>query len=68
MKVYVVFRNFDMTEGRGPMVLDKIFLDESKARKYMENQSGVMGVKSGWSKQLPNWCNDHKYEEISVIE
>ncbi|AMO44240.1 hypothetical protein DSS3P8_182 [Roseobacter phage DSS3P8] len=44
--VFVVRRNNDMTEGRGPMVLDCIFADADRAIDYICGQSGVMGTKS----------------------
>ena len=42
--VYVVKCETDWTEGRGPMKIDKIFLDLEEARKYVKTQKGIMGV------------------------
>jgi len=45
--VFVVKRNYDMTEGRGPMVLDCLFADVDEAVDYICGQTGVSGVKTG---------------------
>lgn len=41
--VFATYRNSDMTEGRGPMVLDKVFSNEDDAYSYINKQDGVMG-------------------------
>lgn len=41
--VFAVLRNADMTEGRGPMVLDSIFQTRKAAREYLKDKKGVMG-------------------------
>lgn len=43
MIVYGVYTNVDMTEGRGPMMLDQLFLNKEKAITYMDHQLGIMG-------------------------
>ena len=43
MKVFVVTKNADLIEGRGPMIIDSIWLDEEEANEYAANQKGVMG-------------------------
>jgi hypothetical protein len=51
MEVFGVYRNSDMTEGRGPMVLDGIYESEAAACEYAGNQPGVMGLRgpnTGW--------------------
>lgn len=60
MKVYVTRYNFDMTEGRGPMVNDKCFLHKKDAENYIDNQCGVMGIRRKWS--------EDKYGDWDVIE
>lgn len=42
--VYVVKRNADMTEGRGPMVIDIIVDSLDLAKKYILSQTGIMGI------------------------
>ena len=42
--IYAVFRNADMTEGRGPMVLHKILNSAEEAHSYVMLQKGVMGI------------------------
>lgn len=51
--VYLVQKNADMTEGRGPMVNDACFSKEATAKFYANSQRGVMGRKApvdGWDK------------------
>lgn len=76
--VFVVFRNADMTEGRGPMVVDRVFKKFSDALTYMEGKSGVMGVKSPlkhWEQRTAgdrvtspeHWsANDHDLRPMKV--
>lgn len=69
MIVYCVYRNSDMTEGRGPDVLDQIFLNRSDAVKYMDAQPGCMGRRMKWSesKSAGDWhlrefvCHEKEY-------
>lgn len=48
--VYCVYKNADMTEGRGPMLLDSIWESLSLADDYMDCHTGVMGRQERWSK------------------
>jgi hypothetical protein len=41
--IYLVQRNADTTEGRGPMVNDKAFTSLSMAESYVDLQPGTMG-------------------------
>lgn len=65
MVVYLTMRNADRTEGRGPMVNDKCFLDRKKAEKYIDEQPGVMGRRAKWSTQE---YGDWEVKEVEVIE
>jgi len=47
--VYVVYKNADMTEGRGPMVFDRVFARRESALAYVESKSGIMGRKTDLS-------------------
>ncbi len=49
--VYATYYNADMTEGRGPMVLDKIFTNRVDANAYIDTKFGVMGRPGPWSNQ-----------------
>jgi hypothetical protein len=49
MKIYLTYRNADMTEGRGPMVPDLAFTELDLANEYIDEQLGVMGRKVKWS-------------------
>ncbi len=50
-KIYLVFKNSDLTEGRGPMVFHSAWKDKSEAIKFMDRQPGVMGRRGVWSEQ-----------------
>jgi len=43
MKIYIVKKNADFIEGRGPMIIDKIFLKKEDAVAYIKNNKGIMG-------------------------
>jgi hypothetical protein len=47
--VVVVTKNADFTEGRGPMVFDKVFTGVDSAVEYIKNQSGIYGSQQGSS-------------------
>lgn len=42
---YVVTKNSDFTEGRGPMLLDCVFSTIEAAERYVEKQKGIYGSK-----------------------
>jgi len=41
--VFVVTKNTDFTEGRGPMMLHKVFASFDDAHKYIQDQEGIFG-------------------------
>lgn len=49
--VFLTMRNADTTEGRGPMVHDKAFLQRDHAVEYIDRQPGVMGRQAKWSQE-----------------
>lgn len=54
MEVVVVNKNADFTEGRGPMLVDKIFDSMEAAEAYISAQPGIYGSpqskgKYGWN-------------------
>jgi hypothetical protein len=56
--VYATYRNSDMNEGRGPMVMDKVFTEERDAQEYINQQPGVFGrhPEHGWQNSgLSDW-------------
>lgn len=63
--VYAAYRNWDTTEGRGPMVLDKAFKNKADADTYIDGQGGVMGRKAKWSQEK---YGDWRVEAIRVFE
>jgi hypothetical protein len=38
-RVFVLFKNSDMTEGRGPMLIHSIWTDEEQAKIFMDAQT-----------------------------
>lgn len=50
-QVYVVMRNSEMTEGRGPMVFHSLWSTKEVADHFIDEQPGVMGRKQKWSQQ-----------------
>lgn len=67
--IYAAFRNQDMTEGRGPMVIDRIFARESDAEEYILQQHGVMGRKPADYGE-PSWAGmgDWEVKRLAVME
>lgn len=51
-KVFVVMENSDFTEGRGPMVLHKVFADGEVAHNYVMSKEGIFG---STQRQEPTW-------------
>jgi hypothetical protein len=45
--VVVVTKNADFTEGRGPMMFDKVFTGVDSAVEYILDQSGIYGTEQG---------------------
>ena len=78
MIICLVFSNSDMSEGRGPMSLDKVFSSLEKGKKYVEGRCGIMGRKCPLEKMNENYhrfytgcigfwrMNDHDLVEIKV--
>ena len=65
--VYAVYRNQDMIEGKGPMVLDRVFSLDFDADDYINKQDGVMGRKpeEGWQKSP---FNDWEVRPLTILE
>ena len=58
-KVFVVMKNRDFTEGRGPMVpTDLCFDNEESAWEYCNTQTGIYGSEvptGGWQTARGHW-------------
>lgn len=65
MKVYATYRNRDTVEGRGGMVIDKVFLHRKHAEDYIDEQPGIMGRKAKWSQEK---YGDWTVETLEVLE
>jgi len=60
-KVFVVYFNADMIEGRGPMLFHSVYADRKKAEKFIDKQPGVMGRKVKWStEKYGDWTIEEK--------
>lgn len=74
--VYIILKNSDMVEGRGPMVItNQAFTELSDAINFIEKQKGVMGIggevaryQPSYGPSIPNkWvANDWEVREIKV--
>lgn len=57
--VYGAYRYADMNEGRGPMVLDRVFSKAADAQTYINKQRGVQGrvaPEHGWqNSEMGDW-------------
>lgn len=49
MKIAIVRKNADFTEGKGPMLFHKAFTNEQLAHDYIMMQPGIYGSKQGFS-------------------
>lgn len=63
--VYATLYNADTCEGRGPMVIDKVFSNRRDAAAYIDNKPGVMGRRGKWSEEK---YGDWKIEEYPVFD
>lgn len=53
MNVYVVLRNSDLEEGRGPFVLDAVFANDTLAVQYAEEKFDYYhhgAIAQGWAR------------------
>lgn len=64
--VYVVKQISDLTEGRGPMVSVKYFLNEDDAWNYADCNGGVMGRKPSSGSWRNEKYGDWQVEEVTV--
>jgi hypothetical protein len=72
MKIYLVFRNSDFTEGRGPMVFSCAFKDATDAVEYVARQEGIFGSpqKVEIGKHFGTYASANGYDirEVELIE
>lgn len=71
--VYVVLKNADFTEGRGPMLYHKIFKTQNLAHEYIMGKSGIYGTQqataSGLSKNDSEiWYNGYILRKEPIID
>lgn len=68
--VYMVLKNTDFTEGRGPMVFHKLFRTMEAARNYVSRKPGIFGSKQyqdkGLSIEKSEWWNGYSIQEVQI--
>lgn len=69
-KVYIVMKNADFTEGRGPMLLHSLWEDGEDAIGYIQKQQGIFGSiqkveRNKYGKYA--YCNGYEIQEKFVI-
>ena len=67
LTVYATWRNSDMIEGRGPMVMDKVFAVERDAQIYINMQEGISGRKPEHGWQNSEW-GDWQVKRLYIRE
>lgn len=66
-KIYVVLRNADFTEGRGPMLFHAAFTSGEEAIKYVANQFGIFGSAQHVERNKYNhyaYANGYQIDEV----
>jgi len=63
-KVYGAYRNSDLTEGKGRLILIKVFESRTMAELFINDQPGIMGRRAKWTEGK---CQDWQVKEIEVI-
>lgn len=70
--VFAVLKNADFTEGRGPMLLHKIFSSYEAASDYIMAQPGIYGSKQGIDISLSKvndwWYNGYQVKQMDVLD
>jgi hypothetical protein len=66
MNVFIVTKNADFTEGRGPMMFHKAFATFGAAEAYVMSQDGIYGSKQG--KSSYGGYNGYDIKEAPVLD
>lgn len=62
MKVFVITKNADWTEGKGPMIFDKVCSSMKSVRKYLNTKtSGIFGAKPKEGQSFASWVIENKH-------
>jgi len=73
-KVIVVYRNQDMTEGRGPMVFDSVFSSMELACAYVNTKIGMARPPNGMTNSeyilsgKSGGCVGYEFKEVVLDE
>lgn len=71
MTIFLVFKNADSTEGRGPMLFHSAFKTLDLACEFLDTQCGIMGRKCPLERQYGSgrWTmNDHDIQEVCLYD
>jgi hypothetical protein len=63
--IYCVLMNADFTEGRGPMLLHKVFDTRDAAHRYIMSQAGIFGSEQKYDKKYDSY-NGYDIKELPV--
>ncbi len=69
-KIYVVLKNCDFTEGRGPMILHRCYHTLKAAQNYVKSQEGICGssqYESGYDILGKEQWNGYDIQEMKVF-
>jgi hypothetical protein len=73
-RVFIILKNSDFTEGRGPMLFDRVFDTFSAADQYVMGKSGIFGSeqcrdeRSALDAQSGRWTyNGFDIQEANVL-
>lgn len=65
IKIFAVFKNIDMTEGRGPMVLDSLWVKRDLAIEYMKTKEGIMGRSPFYTNHVTGHVSEGWHDPIA---
>lgn len=61
MKIYIVLKNADWIEGRGPMLFHKAFITEKAACDYIDSYKvGIYGANPPHDQTMSKWIKSGK--------
>ena len=69
--IYVVLKNADFTEGRGPMLFDSVWENGDDAINYVSDQPGIYGSKQHIELNKYGfyaYANGYQIKEIPLFE
>lgn len=67
MEVFVVMKNTDFTEGRGPMVIDRAYTNRTYAHDYIMAQEGIYGSPQRYEPKYDSY-NGYSIRTLKVLD